>query len=320
MEKILTVENLSVVHLENGVIKRELVRAVNLNVYKGIICAVVGESGSGKSLTAFSIINLMPSENLKISRGKVFFDGKNLLELDKEEIRKLRGKEIFLIPQDPLSALNPVLTIEEQISELFYYHTSLNKKEIRERAVNLLYQVGIDNPEKRLKSYPHQLSGGQRQRVLIAMSLALNPKLIIADEPTTAIDVSLQKGILDTFIKLRDSFGISFIIITHDFGVVKYVSDYVYVMYGGKVVEEGKKEIIFKNPFHPYTKGLINSVPSIKVEPKSLLSSIKGTAEISDYVCPFYERCDEKEELCKTEVVYLKAEEEHFVLCRKIKY
>lgn len=222
-----------------------------------------------------------------------------------------------MIPQDPLTALNPVLTIGEQISEIFLFHTNLSKREIKNKVIDLLNLVGIDYPEKRLNSYPHQLSGGQRQRVLIAMAMALNPKLIIADEPTTALDVSIQKGILDTFINLRNNFGVSFIIITHDFGVVKYISDYVYVMYGGKIVEEGKKEKVLTNPLNPYTVGLINSVPSIKIEPKSKLKSIGGFSSISDYACPFYERCDNKKERCKTSVDYIEIEKDHKVLCIK---
>lgn len=314
---ILEVKNLSIVQIEKGVVKREIVRSVNLLVREGEISSIVGESGSGKSLTAYSIINLLPSENLQVSKGEVVFKGKNLLTLSEQEMRDIRGKDIFLIPQDPLSALNPVLTIGDQISEMFYFHTDLPKREIKERVISLLSIVGLDNPERRIKSYPHQLSGGQRQRVLIAMGMALNPKLIIADEPTTALDVSLQKGILDTFLNLRDRYGVSFIIITHDFGVVKYIADYVYVMYAGKIVEEGRKDLIFKNALNPYTKGLIRSVPSISTIPKSELASIKGFASFTPYACPFYDRCDEKEEGCKEDVNYIEVEEEHRVLCRK---
>lgn len=314
---MLQVRNLSVCQFEKGHLKREIVRSINLNVDKGQIVSIVGESGSGKSLTAYSIINLLPSENLKICQGEVIFNNENILALPEDALRKMRGKEIFMIPQDPLSALNPVLTIEEQLSEIFYYHSDYSKKEIRSKIISLLNLVSIDNPERRLRSYPHQLSGGQRQRILIAMAMALNPRLIIADEPTTAIDVSLQKGILDTFVSLRDKYEVTFIIITHDFGVVRYISDYVYVMYGGKVVEEGKKETILNNPLNPYTKGLINSVPSIKMVPKSKLKSIGGFAAISDFACPFYDRCDEKEELCKSYVSYIEVEKDHKVLCRK---
>ncbi|MCX7991016.1 MAG: ABC transporter ATP-binding protein [Proteobacteria bacterium] len=314
--KMLQVRNLSVFQSEKGEIRREIVRSVNIKVGKGEIVAIVGESGSGKSLTAYSVINLLPSENLKV-KGEVIFNDENILSFSEDKLRNLRGKEIFLIPQDPLTALNPVITIEEQLSEIFYYHSKLSKKEVKERVISLLNLVEIDYPERRLKSYPHQLSGGQRQRVLIAMAMALNPKLIIADEPTTALDVSIQKGILDTFISLRDRYNVSFIIITHDFGLVRYISDYIYVMYGGKVVEEGKKELLLNRPLNPYTVGLINSVPSIKIEPKSKLKSIGGFASISDFACPFYERCKDKEEVCKSFVEYVEVEKDHKVLCMK---
>lgn len=312
---MLEVKDLYVSLFEKGVFKKDLLRSVNIQVRKRQIVAIVGESGSGKSLTAYSIINLLPSENLRIRNGVVIYNQENILNLPENKLRNLRGKEIFMIPQDPLTALNPVLTVGEQIKEVFQYHSDLSKAEIKKRVVDLLNLVGIDNATNRVRSYPHQLSGGQRQRVLIAMALALNPSLVIADEPTTALDVSIQKGILDTFIRLKNTFDLSFIIITHDFGVVKYISDYVYVMYGGKIVEEGLKEKILENPLHPYTIGLINSVPSTKIEPKTKLKSIGGFSSITDHPCSFYERCARRDKKCKENIDYIEVERYHKVLC-----
>jgi len=316
---MLEVNSLKIALVEQGVQKKLLVNDVNIKIDQATIVALVGESGSGKSLTAYSMLNLMPSDNLKIIEGKVVFSGKDILKLNEEQLRTIRGAEIFMIPQDPLTALNPVLTIEEQIGELFKYHTNLNKKEIRERCLSLLESVKLSNPAARLKSYPHQLSGGERQRVLIAMSIALNPSLVIADEPTTALDVSLQAGILQLFTKMKNEMGKSVVIITHDFGVVKMIAEHIYVMYGGRIVEEGDKDEILENPAHPYTIGLLKSVPSIKSVPKTPLPMIKGYAEKSRYFCPFFERCDISDSNCKEQFEYTILSSKHTVLCIKAK-
>ncbi len=314
---MLDVISLKVALFEKGFPKKLLVNDVNLNIAPATIIALVGESGSGKSLTAYSILNLMPSDNLKIINGKILFKGQNILQLNNDQLRKVRGAEIFMIPQEPLTALNPVLTVGEQIGELFKYHTNLSSKEMNERSISLLEKVKLNNPAERLKSYPHQLSGGERQRVLIAMSIALNPSLIIADEPTTALDVSIQSGILQLFSKIQSEMGKSVIIITHDFGIVRKVAQYIYVMYGGKIVEEGEKDELLNNPIHPYTIGLLKSVPSINSIPKTPLPMIKGYAEKSKHFCPFFERCDLSDAICKEEFQQVRLSEKHSVLCTK---
>jgi len=315
---VVKIENLHVSLLYKNKFQKSLIVNVNLKIPHSKIICLVGESGSGKTLTGYSIIRLFPSQNIKITSGKIIFKNKNILECYEEEMRALRGKEIFMIPQEPLSALNPVLNIETQLSEIFYTHTKLSKKEIYKECINLLNLVKIDNPEARLKAYPHQLSGGQRQRILIAMAIALKPSLIIADEPTTALDVTIQGEILEIFLELREKMNISILLITHDFGIVKAIADYIYVMYGGKIVEEGTKEEIFNNAIHPYTKGLINAVPSIDSIPKTPLLTIPGYAQVSEYSCPFFERCTESTDSCKDNFTYTFISEKHGVLCKKI--
>lgn len=314
---MLSVENLSVSLLEKGVPKKTLVDNVSLKIEPASTTAIVGESGSGKSLTAYSLINLLPSDNLKITSGKVIFKGTDVLSLDKNELRRIRGAEIFMIPQDPLTALNPVLTIENQIAELYLYHTNFKKKEIREKVLSILEKVKISSPEARLRAYPHQLSGGERQRVLIGLSVALNTSLIVADEPTTALDVSLQVDILELLMKIQEEKKTALLIITHDFGVVRMIAKHIYVMYGGKIVESGVKEEILDTPIHPYTIGLLKSVPSITSIPKTPLPVIKGYAEKPKYFCPFFERCNIKEKDCQQPFDYVSLTPTHFVLCRK---
>lgn len=303
---------------EKGTEDKVLVSDISMKIAPATISAIVGESGSGKSLTAYSILKLLPSDNLKIISGQIIFRGKDILMMQDTELRAMRGAQIFMIPQDPITALNPVLTIAEQLEELFIYHTNLPKNEVKERCLSLLELVKIDNPKARLRAYPHQLSGGQRQRILIAMSVALSPSLIIADEPTTALDVSLQAEIMDLFIKIKEEQGTSILLITHDFGIVKMVAEYIYVMYGGKIVEEGDKSEILDKAVHPYTIGLMKSVPSLTSTPKTFLPMIKGYAEISDYYCPFYERCDKPTDSCKEIFDYKSISSTHKVLCRNI--
>lgn len=315
---MLEIKNLKVALLEKTIKERLLVNGVSLKIEHGNIAALVGESGSGKSLTAYSILKLMPSDNLKIVSGEILFNGKNILSLADDKLREIRGSQIFMIPQDPLTALNPVLSIEEQLSEMFRYHTTSKSKEIRLKCIELVEKVHIDNPIARLKSYPHQLSGGQRQRVLIAMSIALNPSLIIADEPTTALDVSLQGEILKLFLTIKNEMRKSILLITHDFGAVKLIADYIYVMYGGMVVEEGEKNEILNNPLHPYTQGLLKSLPTLNSIPKTFLPMIKGYASTSSYFCPFYERCDEAYAECRNAFSRRQITQTHAVLCRRI--
>lgn len=315
---MLKIENLSISLISRTGVKKNLVEKINISIPQKKLISLVGESGSGKTLTGYSILRIFPSQNIKITSGNIFFKNLNLLELDEEKIREFRGKDIFMIPQEPLSALNPVLSIETQLSEIFYTHTNLSKREINQECLKLLELVRIDNPQARLKAYPHQLSGGQRQRILIAMAIALKPSLIIADEPTTALDVTIQGEILDLFLELIDKLNISILLITHDFGIVKTISDYIYVMYGGKIVEEGTKDEIFNNPVHPYTIGLINAVPSLASIPKTLLKTVPGYSQISNYYCPFYERCNKAKDLCKVKFDYTFINEKHGVLCKII--
>lgn len=312
------IEHLDVSLVSKGRLSKTLISDINLFIPEGKIICLVGESGSGKTLTGYSLIRLFPSQNIKITSGKIIYKQKNIIECTEDEMRALRGKEIFMIPQEPLSALNPVLNIETQLSEIFYTHTKFSKKEIYEQCLNLLNLVKIDKPETRLKAYPHQLSGGQRQRILIAMAIALKPSLIIADEPTTALDVTIQGEILELFLELREKMNISILLITHDFGIVRTIADYVYVMYGGRIVEEGTKEEIFNNAIHPYTKGLINAVPSIESIPKTPLLTIPGYAQVSEYACPFFDRCAESMDSCKDNFSYTFITEKHGVLCKKI--
>ncbi len=312
------VKNLEVSLIKNNKIDRLLVKGVSLKIPDGKIISLVGESGSGKSLTGYSFMRIFPSQNLKITSGKIFFNDIDLISLPEEKIKEFRGRDIFMIPQEPLTALNPVLTIERQLSEIFEVHTNLSKDEIKAQCLKLLELVKIDNPAVRLKSYPHQLSGGQRQRILIAMAVALKPSLIIADEPTTALDVTIQGEILELFLELRKQLNLSILLITHDFGIVKSLSDYIYVMYGGKIVEEGIKEEIFENPLHPYTQGLIDAVPSITSVPKKPLKTIPGYSKISDFYCPFYDRCDLAQANCKREFLFTFINENHGVLCRRV--
>lgn len=311
------IENLEISLIKRKKVEKVLVKNVSFTIPDASIICLVGESGSGKTITGYSLMRIMPSQNLKITKGRIFFRDMDLLELPEEKIRMLRGKEIFMIPQEPLTALNPVLTIETQLSEIFEIHTKMSKDEIKRECVNLLELVKIDNPSARLKSYPHQLSGGQRQRILIAMAVALKPSLIIADEPTTALDVTIQGEILDLFLELRKKFNLSILLITHDFGIVKSISDYIYVMYSGKIVEEGTKDEIFKNPLHPYTKGLIDAVPSIDSNPKTPLKTIPGYSQISNFYCPFYNRCSCSHNDCKEEFSYTFINTHHGVLCRR---
>lgn len=315
---MLEIKNLKVALLEKTIKERLLVKDVSLKIENATIAALVGESGSGKSLTAYSILNLMPSDNLKIVKGEIVFNEENLLTLSEDKLREIRGAQIFMIPQDPLTALNPVLSIEEQLSEMFRYHTTLKPKEIKVKCLELIEKVRIDNPMARLKSYPHQLSGGQRQRVLIAMSIALNPSLVIADEPTTALDVSLQGEILKLFLTIKNEMKKSIFLITHDFGSVKLIADYIYVMYGGMIVEEGEKNEILNNPLHPYTQGLLKSLPTLNSTPKTPLPMIKGYALTSSYFCPFYERCDKAHEECRKSFSRTQITQTHAVLCRRI--
>jgi oligopeptide/dipeptide ABC transporter ATP-binding protein len=271
----------------------EAVRGVNIEIKSGEILGIVGESGSGKSVLMKSVIGILP-QNAKIDSGEVYFEEKNILNLSSKEMRKIKGKEIAMIFQDPMTALNPLKKIGDHIIEVLVRHKGVNKREAKKMAVEVLNDVGIPMPEKRIDQYPHEFSGGMRQRVLIAMALACDPKLLIADEPTTALDVTIQAQILELLKSLKDKNNMSIILITHDLGVVASLCNRIAVMYGGLIMEEGTTEEIFYSSKHPYTKALLNSIPKVNGDEKVRLEPIKGSAPSllnPPKGCPFAERC-----------------------------
>jgi oligopeptide/dipeptide ABC transporter, ATP-binding protein, C-terminal domain len=260
-------------HTREGIVNA--VDGVSYHLDVGEVLGVVGESGCGKSVTALSIMRLIPNPPGEIVSGAVLYKGSNLLEKTERQMKKIRGNEISMIFQEPMTSLNPLFKIGDQIIETIVLHQSLSKKEAREKAIEMLSLVGIPLPSKRIDSYPHELSGGMRQRVMIAMALSCNPEILLADEPTTALDVTIQAQILELMCKLKDKTGTSIIMITHDLGIVAEMCNRIVVMYCGQIVEEGTVKEIFKNPLHPYTIGLLGSIPKIDTE-KGRLFNIKG--------------------------------------------
>lgn len=278
------------------------VDGVDFTVQPGETVAIVGESGSGKSVTSLSILKLVPSPG-KIVEGEIIFNGKDLVSLPEKEMGYIRGNQISMIFQEPMTSLNPVLTIGEQIIEVLVHHKKISKQEARKRTIELLERVGFSRAEQLLNEYPHRLSGGMRQRVMIAMAMCCNPKLLIADEPTTALDVTIQAQILDLMKQLSEEFGTSILIITHDLGVVSEIADRVLVMYCGQVVEEAPVDKIFSDPQHPYTLGLMKSLPSLD-EDIERLEPIKGQVPTPDNFpkgCRFAPRCPYAFEACLKE-------------------
>jgi oligopeptide transport system ATP-binding protein len=277
---------------QDGVVNA--VNGVTFDLYEEETLGIVGESGSGKSVTALSIMGLIPQPPGKITDGEVLFKGKNLVGLPEDEMRKIRGKEIAMIFQDPMTSLNPVLTISRQIGEALQLHMNMDRAAARKRTIELLKLVGIPSAADRIDDYPHQFSGGMRQRVMIAMALSCNPKLLIADEPTTALDVTIQAQILDLIKRLKREFGTAVMMITHDLGVVAGMCDRVQVMYAGHLVEQASVEQLYADPRHPYTLGLIRSVPRLDEARKERLEPIPGLPPDLVNVppgCPFYPRC-----------------------------
>lgn len=275
MENILEVKDLNIsFHTFAGEVKA--IRGVNFELKKGETLAIVGESGSGKSVTTKAIMRLLPPGNSEIKSGQILFDGKDLTKLTDRQMQKIRGKDISMIFQDPMTSLNPTMQVGKQIMEPLIKHQNMSKSAAKERALQLLKLVGIPKPEIRINQYPHQFSGGMRQRVVIAIALACNPKVLIADEPTTALDVTIQAQILELMKDLQNKIDTSIIFITHDLGVVANVADRVAVMYGGKIVEIGTVDEVFYNPQHPYTWGLISSMPSLDAKEEDLYA-IPGT-------------------------------------------
>lgn len=296
---ILQVENLKTwFKTSQGLVKA--VDGVSFKVHEGEIFGIVGESGSGKSVTNLSILRLVPIPPGIQAEGKVFFRGRDLLTVDEEEIRAVRGGSISMIFQDPLTSLNPLLKISLQIEEALQQHHSLSKKEAREKAIELLKAVGIPDARRRINDYPHQFSGGMRQRVMIAMAIGCNPDMLIADEPTTALDVTIQAQILDLIKNLSDKRTMAVILVTHDLGVVAGMCDTVCVMYAGRIVEQAPVDELFAHPLHPYTKGLLASVPRID-EAKKRLYSIPGSPpNLIDMNkgCAFADRCENAHAAC----------------------
>lgn len=275
-DKILEVKNLSVsFHTYAGEVKA--LRDISFDVKRGETLAIVGESGSGKSVTVQTIMRLIPSPPSEIKQGQIIFEGVDLTKLSDKEMRKYRGGKIGMIFQDPMTSLNPVIKVGKQIMESILLHTNATKKEAKERALEMLRLVGIPKPEERFHQYPHQFSGGMRQRVVIAIALACEPDLLICDEPTTALDVTIQAIIMDLINKIKKELNIAVILITHDLGVVAETADRVVVMYGGEKLEEGTIEDIFYNPKHPYTWGLLKSLPKLNMDSNTKLYSINGT-------------------------------------------
>ena len=299
-----------VVHAVNG---------ISYHVDEGETVAIVGESGSGKSVGVMSLIRLIASPPGKIVNGKVLFDGQDLMELAEEDLRHIRGNRIAMIFQDPMTSLNPVLTIGRQITESLELHMSMNRSQSRERAIELLELVGIPAAANRLDDYPHQFSGGMRQRVMIAMGLSCNPQLLIADEPTTALDVTIQAQIIDLVDRLRKELGMAIIWITHDLGVVAGMAERVIVMYSGFIIEAATVNDIYANPQHPYTLGLLRSIPRLDEEEKERLVPIDGLPpDLLDEPshCPFAPRCEFVVEKCWQENPPLESvAEDHLSAC-----
>jgi len=316
-EKLIDVNNLrTYFHTEEGTVKA--VDGVSFEIYPGETLGIVGESGCGKSVTSLSIMRLIESPPGKIEEGEILFDGKDLTELNQNQMRKIRGNDISMIFQEPMTSLNPVYTVGDQIMEAILIHKDVNKKEAREEAINMLRKVGIPLPEQRVDEYPHQLSGGMRQRVMIAMALSCDPQLLIADEPTTALDVTIQAQILELMNGLKDQFDMAIMMITHDLGVIAEVSDRVAVMYAGKIVEYADVETLYADPKHPYAWGLMHSIPHIEKDLERLEAipgNVPNPLNFPDG-CKYNTRCPFATDKCRVEEPELEeVEEGHYSAC-----
>lgn len=298
---LLDVKNLGVqFHTDDGIVRA--VDGVSFNLKEGEVLGIVGESGSGKSVTNMALMGLLPT-TARITSGEVLFHNRDLLKLSEKRMRAIRGKDISMIFQDPFTSLNPYLKISTQLMEVLETHSKLTKAQARRRCLEILEQLGVPEPEIRFDSYPHQLSGGLKQRIMIAMSLLLEPKLLIADEPTTALDVTIQAQILELLKDVNKKHGTAIILITHDMGVVAGLCDKVLVMYGGRIAEKGLADDIFYRTKHPYTRGLLDSIPSVDIEPGARLKPIPGSppdlTELDDF-CAFAARCPRAQDICRT--------------------
>ncbi len=301
MSNILEVKNLKI-SFKTFFGEVEAVRGIDFNVERKKTLAIVGESGCGKSVTANGIMKLLPEPPAFYKDGSIIFDGKSILDKTNKEMEQIRGNEISMIFQDPMTSLNPTMKIGDQIVEGLIKHTNITHEEAKKKAIQMLEFVSVPQPEKRVNQYPHEFSGGMRQRVMIALAMVCRPKLLIADEPTTALDVTVQAQILDLMKDLQNQFDTSIIIITHDLGVVADIADRIVVMYAGQIVEEGTTEKIFYETNHPYTKRLLESVPRLDMDKNKPLSSIDGTPPdlyIPPKGCPFFDRCTEAMVICK---------------------
>ena len=319
-ENILTVKDLKTYfYTASGVAKA--VDGVSFNIAKGETMGIVGESGSGKSVTSSSIIRLLPPRTGKIVGGSIEFEGKDVLALSKKELNDFRGKDIAVVFQDPMTSLDPVFKIGKQMTEMIMAHQNVTKDEAWKMAVEALNKVGIPEPEKRMNSYPYELSGGMRQRVIIAMAVCCKPKLIIADEPTTALDVTVQAQVLELLKDLQRNMHTAILLITHNLGVVWEMCDKVMVMYAGNTVEFTDTKTLYSNPCHPYTWGLLDSMPKLSDESKGELKTIPGTPpdlRLTGKCCNFYNRCPYVTEACTQSVPPLvEVEPGHFVACHR---
>lgn len=317
MENLLKVEDLKT-HFKLDDKTVHAVNGVSFEINKGEIVALIGESGSGKSVTALSIMGILPMPPAKIKSGKVIFDGEDLLSKKRKELKNIRGNKISMIYQEPMTSLNPMLKIGYQIKEALTIHKKMKGKEAKEKAIELLRKVDIPEPEKRYNSYPYELSGGMRQRVMIAMALICNPKLLIADEPTTALDVTIQAEILELIKDLKTEYDMSVLFITHDLGVVTNIADRILVMYSGEIREIADTKELYNNPLHPYTVGLMKCIPRLN-DPTKKLYTIEGN--VPDLLketkgCAFYPRCERRMEKCKDNKPSLVEHSKgHFVRC-----
>lgn len=319
MDKLVEVKKLNV-GLKSRKEDLGLIRDLDLNIGRSQIVGLVGESGCGKSLTALSIIGLL-SREVELKSGEIFLDGEDLLKKSKKEMRELRGRDISMIFQEPMRALNPLHKAGRQVEEVLYIHRKISRAEARRQVLDIFKEIGIKSPEKVYESYPHQLSGGINQRIMIAIATILEPKLLIADEPTTALDVTIQAQILALMKGLREDKGTAILLITHDLAVVSQTCDYVYVMYGGQLVEGADVRTLFRDPKHPYTKALIRSIPRVEKDLARLYSIPGRVPRLGERIqgCKFCDRCEEGFPLCRKEAPEIyELEDGH--TCRCLKY